>query len=151
MRACTAVMAAGTLMGAKWAAADYNLLNNVLRTEWGFQGVVTTDIAPQATPNVAYKCIFAGSDLRMSYNPGDTSIMNTAAGKAVARRAVKNICYAYANSNVTNGLAPGSTAYYAISPWKVGLIIANVAVYAVIISVTAFVVWYILKQRRSGL
>lgn len=151
MRACTAVMAAGTLMGAKWAAADYNLLNNVLRTEWGFQGVVTTDIAPQATPNVAYKCIFAGSDLRMSYNPGDTSIMNTAAGKAVARRAVKNICYAYANSNVTNGLAPGSTAYYAISPWKVGLIIANVAVYAVIISVTAFVVWYILKQRRRGL
>ena len=151
MRGCTAVMAAGTLMGATWAAADRDLICGILRGEWGFCGVVTTDIAPQATPYASYKCIFAGSDLRMSHNSGDTSLMNCAAGRNVVRRALKNICYAYANSNVTNGLAPGATVYWGISPWEYGLLIANIVCYSVILCGVAVVVWYCIAYKRSCL
>lgn len=140
VRGCTAVMAAGTLMGATWGAANYALLEEILRGEWGFQGVVTTDNAPQATPNVAYKAIFAGSDLRMNWRSVETDVVSVGAGQWVIRRAVKNICFAYANSNVTDGLAPGATAYYTMSPWRIALLFANIGAGIVVLCGIAAIV-----------
>ena len=38
-------MSSFSRLGVKWCGGSSELLNNVLRTEWGFEGVVTTDAA----------------------------------------------------------------------------------------------------------
>ena len=38
-----AVMTSFTLIDSKWTGANSELLNGVLRGEWGFQGMVLTD------------------------------------------------------------------------------------------------------------
>ena len=42
-----AVMSSFNFVGDRWTGADPNLLNNVLRDEWGFRGMVPMDIRTQ--------------------------------------------------------------------------------------------------------
>lgn len=47
MRGCSGVMASACMLGYEWSAASYPLLTDILRGEWGFCGMVTTDMALQ--------------------------------------------------------------------------------------------------------
>lgn len=45
----SAVMAGDCGIGTVWTAANYPLLTNVLRGEWGFEGFVISDMHQQGT------------------------------------------------------------------------------------------------------
>ena len=61
------------------------------------------------------------------------------------RRAVKNVCFAYVNGNIMQGVSPGAIITYKISPWKIWLL----SIDAVIL--VAEIVCVILLVRRNGL
>ncbi len=123
VRAATGIMGAANCIGTEWCAANYELLQNVVRGEWGFQGVVITDMTLQTVPGGWDKIFRCGGDLRMYYN--DATFLDGQSTAAISgfRRAAKNICYAYANSNLLQNILPGAVVTYSMSPWKVVLIV----------------------------
>ena len=56
-----------------------------------------------------------------------------------------DLCYAYANSNLMQNMAPGSTTYYKTSPWKIGLIVGTCVVSA---AIAGLAVWTVLRCVR---
>ncbi|MBW3089480.1 beta-glucosidase [Bifidobacterium miconisargentati] len=150
MRAADCMMTSGwSGIGGLWTAYDYNLMTNVLRNEWGFQGFVITDYDQGNGPNdnvAVNRMVRAGVDQHMidkTLSPGKYTSTDTATGKAALRRAVKNTLYTMANSAQTNNLVPGGKMYYRTSPWRLG-------VYAVDVIITIGVaVGIIMTLRRA--
>jgi len=121
MRAGTGLMASASMINGEWAAANYNLLTNVVGGEWGYQGVISTDMFLQNSPNITAKVFRAGTDLKMWYVPGGEPDLSSATAQQAVRNAVHSIGYAYVNSNLMQGAAPGVTTTYATSPWVWGV------------------------------
>jgi len=100
------IMSAFNRIGTVWTGADYRLLNEVLREEWGFAGVIITDFANNSyqDPN---RMIRAGGDINL-YQGGRLIDDDTSATHVTAlRRAMHNNLYVLANSNLFNVLVIG--------------------------------------------
>ena len=109
--AVTAVMTSFNRLGYTWTGGCYNLLTNVLRSEWGFNGFVITDNANTGLFMDAYQMIEAGGDAKLTNEPASarwTFDQNNSAQYHYARQAMHNVLYAVANSKLMNGLMPGS-------------------------------------------
>lgn len=99
----TGVMSSFSYIGHKWAGGNENLLQNVLHDEWGFEGIVSTDIVigPFMDTNMALRY---GSDLMLhpipSANEKEVKRLYKEDPVGVAtglRNRVHNICYAVVN------------------------------------------------------
>ncbi|MDR1093524.1 MAG: glycoside hydrolase family 3 C-terminal domain-containing protein [Clostridiales bacterium] len=115
--ACIAAMSSFSRIGSTWAGGSYALLTQVLRDEWGFNGMVVTDIAIYTFCN-PQQMVRAGGDFVLSAAglglvlPG-VSLLNDAQSNtptqlAAIRKAAKNILYVTVNSNamqIPNGAA----------------------------------------------
>lgn len=147
VRAATGIMGAANYIGTEWCAADYRLLQNVLRGEWGFCGAVTTDMALQTFPGCVDKIFRGGGDLRMYYR--EASLLDNDSSFALSsfRRATKNICYTYANSNLVQNLLPGAIVKYSMSPWKIVLVVFDCIVGAVVLGYIIYSI--VLKIRHD--
>lgn len=105
----TGVMSAFTHIGYKWSGANPELLNNVLRDEWGFVGMVTTDAALAGFMNSSLACV-SGNDLMLemglanSANVVDKAYKTDPAGILLGLRScAHNICYSILNyTNAVN-------------------------------------------------
>lgn len=97
----TAVMASDSFIGGTWAGEREELMNTVLRDEWGFRGMVITDFVTSNSKN-ADRAIRSGTDLSLTtlgnLTPSSLS-SDTAAGRQSLRTATHNILYTFANSN----------------------------------------------------
>ncbi len=100
----TAVMTAFNYIGTMWAGCCSELLQDVLRGEWGFEGVTVTDWFNGSTDGnmLADSAVRAGGDKMLS-SQGDAKAFvsdtdNPAAVQAM-RTACHNILYSVANSN----------------------------------------------------
>lgn len=96
------IMSSFTTIGTTWAGASYNLQTELLRNEWGFQGVVITDWTNNSLMPT-YMGLRAGNDLWLGRNGSyDAAKAYTSAPhdmKILIRNACHNILYAIANSN----------------------------------------------------
>ncbi|MGC4421066.1 glycoside hydrolase family 3 N-terminal domain-containing protein, partial [Streptococcus suis] len=95
----TAIMSSFNRIGTLWAGGNSDLLNTVLRDEWGFRGMVITDFDGQdyMSPDQAIR---NGGDLMLTPvgdAPTATST-GTKEGVAALRQASKNILYTVAHS-----------------------------------------------------
>ena len=97
----TAVMSSFNYIGGVWAGGSDELLNTVLRDEWGFQGVVITDYFGDYGYLNADQAIANGNDLMLSTlgRFGATPTKTDAVGVQAMQLASKNILYTVANSN----------------------------------------------------
>ena len=97
----TAVMASDSFIGGTWAGEREELMNTVLRDEWGFHGMVITDFVTSNSKD-ADRAIRSGTDLSLTtlgnLTPSELST-GTAAGRQALRTATHNILYTIANSN----------------------------------------------------
>ncbi|MBP5091417.1 MAG: glycoside hydrolase family 3 C-terminal domain-containing protein [Bacilli bacterium] len=123
VRGTTGVMSSFNAIGTTMCSNNYNLLNNVLRGEWGFEGLVETDFGPYVDHDAMLR---AGNDLLLNANWGGAKtawnevFKDTTSNtfKHAARNALHNVAYTYVNSNAMQGVAPGSTSYYKMAGWK---------------------------------
>ena len=95
----TGVMSAFTHIGYKWSGANPELLNNVLRDEWGFVGMVSTDAALAGFMNASLACV-SGNDLMLemglanSANVVDKAYKTDPVGITLGLRScAHNTCY----------------------------------------------------------
>ena len=98
----TGMMSSYNRIGATPVAESKELLTDVLRGEWGFQGAVITDCTMAADTSDVNYSVRAGNDLNLNYlqdtkMTADTT--ETAAGHQALRRATKNVLYMVANSD----------------------------------------------------
>lgn len=98
------VMSSFIHIGHKWSGGNPELLKNVLRQEWGFEGVVTTDAVLGSFMDLNL-AIRAGNDLMLSMLPSSNEKYFEELYKEDpvgitkhARDRVHNICYAIVNN-----------------------------------------------------
>ncbi len=97
-------MAGDCAIGSEWTAANYALLTQVVRGEWGFQGFILSDIHLNGNGEQLDKLLRAGCDalLTTSYGvkllPTDTK---SPTAQHLLRNSVKNISYTLVNSNLS--------------------------------------------------
>ena len=63
--------------------------------------------------------------------------------------AFKNFFYAVAHSNIMNGVPAGAAYVYSMSPWAIGLLVANIVVYAFILGMTVYLVIRFVREKRK--
>ncbi len=101
---CTAVMASDSFIGGTWAGEREELMNTVLRDEWGFDGMVITDFVTSNSKD-ADRAIRSGTDLSLT-TLGNLTPSNLSTGSASGRQALRtachNILYTVANSEAQN-------------------------------------------------
>ncbi len=93
-----AMMSAFNDLGTVWCGANYALLTEILRDEWGFRGVVITDWSNSGSCGgmSVRQGVRAGNDLWLNpYTTYGGDVLNTsdATDMKAARIAVKNILY----------------------------------------------------------
>lgn len=146
--ACTALMTGMNSIGSKFCGNSYPLLTDLLRNEWGFVGMVVTDMALPNEYKSLEEAYRVGNDVWMYMSRTDMEFA-TPTAKWAARRAVHNICYAVVNSGTYNFAAPGSYIYYDMSPWAIGLIVANVVIWLLVIAAVAWIVIRGINEKRN--
>ncbi|MER0122133.1 glycoside hydrolase family 3 C-terminal domain-containing protein [Streptococcus sp. ZJ93] len=117
----TAIMSSFNRIGTLWAGGNGDLLNTVLRDEWGFRGMVITDFDGQnyMSPDQAIR---NGGDLMLTPIGDDPTTLSTGSKEGVTalRQASKNILYTIAHSAAFDIYKP-KTKW-----WLVVLVAANI-------------------------
>lgn len=146
-----AAMMAMNRIGPKWVGAHYGLATEVLRNEWGFQGVVITDQASSIT--MGYQDIVdglaAGTDLWLNTDSSLLSLesyFSSATVMANVSRAAKNIVFAVANSNAMNNIGGATQVVSVIPPWQKTLIAVDI-IYGVLAVVS---IAFVFASRKWG-
>lgn len=98
------VMSSFNRIGKRWTGGDYRLCTEILRDEWGFEGLVICDFNTCGHMMVK-DMVYAGGDLNLEIAGVRTYAPNakSATDVAVFRQASKNILYTIANSNAVRG------------------------------------------------
>jgi beta-glucosidase len=115
-----AVMSSMNRIGATWTGSSKALLTNVLRNEWGFEGVVVTDFYM----STAYpyqntdRGIRAGNDMYLSGVPAEAFItrpdLTAATSVIAARKAAKNIIWSTIGAIESKGTVVATWLYWFI-------------------------------------
>ena len=127
-----AVMSSYNYIGTQWAGACSNLLNNVLREEWGFRGSVLTDYFANFGYMDATRSIYnGGSSCLINRDVTTNNVTDTSNPLTVQRmrQAAKDILYTGVNSrgHAPENIDPG------LMSWQIILIAADVALAVVVI------------------
>lgn len=101
-----AMMSSFNRLGMKWAGGSFALLTEILRKEWGFQGMVITDYSLNTYTHVD-EMIRAGGDLFLTQDVKSFSREDDATQITCLRNAVKNILYTVVNSNAMSITSDG--------------------------------------------
>lgn len=119
----TAVMSAFTYIGPVYAAATPELLNNVLRGEWGFRGMVISDGFSSGYFQNADQVVRNGNDACLvAFDTPETHVrVQSNAALQAMRTACHNIMY-----TVVNSRAYANDGVMEIPAWKIALIVIDV-------------------------
>ena len=126
-----AVMSAFNYIGYKYAGANPELLNTVLRDEWGFRGMVLTDYFGGYGYQDADIQVRNGNDFCLTPQMTEYSEMTdkTSATSLLAmRQACKNILYTTANSRAYANGAGGGLAGWEIAMYAISAVVILAAV-----------------------
>lgn len=99
------IMTAFNRIGTRWTGGDYRLLTEILRSEWGFNGLVICDFNTIPQYMIPRMMFYAGGSLDLATQQSAmwTDCDTSDAGDAIVlMRAVKDVMYALVNSNAMN-------------------------------------------------
>ncbi len=121
-----AVMSAFNYIGTEYAGADPDLLNTVLRDEWGFRGMVLTDYFGGYGYQDADRQIRNGGDICLAPGGGNTADLTdreSATSIIAARQACKNILYTACNSRAYATDVVMTTPTWQLIIWAVSAVL----------------------------
>ena len=143
-----AVMSSFNWIGTVPSCANSNLLNNVLRDEWGFVGMVETDYDGSYGYMITDHSIRNGNDLMLGFGSAESNLLEDHSATAVKamRQACKNILYTIGNSG-----------YYTVDEDPAGImtnmtkifLTVDVIVALVLVGVEAIVILRYLKKKKA--
>lgn len=144
-----AVMSSFNFIGDKWTGADANLLNSVLRDEWGFQGMVISDWNGSYGYQNTEDSIRNGNDLMLGFNSYESNKItdiDSATCMLALRQASKNILYTVGNSgNYTSEDAQAG----GLDPMTKVFITIDAVIGIVSLAILAFVYTRYFRKRKT--
>jgi len=149
-----AMMAAMNRVGARWVGAHKGLMTDIVRNEWGFEGMVITDQA--SVTAMLYQDIVSGlaggTDLWLNTNTELWSLKEYENNPTVmnnVRKATHNIIYAIANSNAMNGISADSQVVEITPWWQMTLYVVSGIVWAISLFVIVRTTLTLKKQKKE--
>ncbi len=140
MPAATAIMTSFNRIGATWAGGHYNLITNVLRKEWGFNGFVLTDYevgSGKGSYMETLQCLAAGGDAKLKTVGMDAlfgfDISKHESYQGYGKEAAHHILYTVVNSAAMNGYVHGVQYVEGFAYYKFILIAWDVVAAGIII------------------
>ncbi|MCD8294536.1 MAG: glycoside hydrolase family 3 C-terminal domain-containing protein [Clostridia bacterium] len=113
--AMQALMTSFNRVGGTWTGGSYQLIQEILRGEWGFNGFVITDYTQGATSYMhSEQMLRAGGDAQLTQFGNTFKISSTkaTADTYYTKKAISHILYTVVNSNVMNSEVYVAFAYY---------------------------------------
>ena len=153
------VMTAYNRVGITQDNAHTGLMKNILRNEWGFQGLISEDFIQNANYVVLKEAVRNG--VTMSCNTGDNTmaavsekypywtveaVSQDTTMMTALKQAMKYQNYALANSNAMDGMA-SSTRLVSVRTWYDNALVAVQVVFAALTVMAAAM--YVLNDRKS--
>ncbi len=133
-----AIMSSFNRIGTRWAGGDYRLLTEILRDEWGFEGMVICDFNTIPQYMNSRQMAYAGGDLNLATGPV-TWHQGSKADDIILRQCVQNMLYTIVNSNAMNGEVVG----YNMPIWQILFIVLDCVL------VVGAAVWGFFVIRRA--
>ena len=137
------IMTSFNRIGTRWTGGDYRLLTEILRNEWGFNGLVICDFNTIPQYMIPRMMFYAGGSLDLATQQSAmwTDCDTSDAGDAIVlMRAVKDVMYALVNSNAMNAEVIGHNPPI----WQEYLRWINIGAF------TLVGVWLVLAIVRTG-
>lgn len=137
---CQAVMSSFNYIGTTWAGACDELLNNVLRDEWGFQGFVLTDYFGVYGYMDSDQAIRGGTDcMLVAYDTETNHVTDTTSATSVLamRQACKNILYTTVNSRAYD---PANLSGGGLQGWQIAAIAIDVVVGVILVASAVMII-----------
>ena len=150
--AATAVMTSFNRIGATWAGGHYNLITEVLREEWGFNGFVLTDYevgSGKGSYMDTLQTLAAGGDAKLKTVGMDAlfgfDISKYPAYQSYGREAAHHILYTVVHSAGMNGYVHGVEFVPGFAYYKLILIAWDILALVALIWLGSVIV----KKRRG--
>ena len=150
--AATGIMSSFNRIGPTWAGGNYNLITEVLREEWGFNGFVLTDYEV-ASYMFTDQCLAAGGDAKLKTVglAGNMlfgySLEGNEEDQGYAREAAHRILYTVVHSSGMNGFVHGVRFINGFAYYKIILIVWDVLAAAGV----GVLVYFLVKKIRRNL
>lgn len=140
-----AVMSSYNFLGTEWAGGCSELLQEVLRGEWGFKGMVISDYFGNYGYMDADRAVRGGTDMMLG-TAGNEAIMTDLSATSVnaMRQATKNIFYTTVNSSAYENYVPGTTPGWLKVVYGVDAAIAALLVLGEILVIRSY-----LKKKKA--
>ena len=137
------IMTSFNRIGTTWTGGNYDLITNVLKTEWGFNGIVICDFNVSRYMNTKQMAYAGGSLNLTTTRPWESASANNAGDVAMLRRAAHDILYSVVNSCAMNGIDSDSKFYSKMPMWQIVMIIIDVVL------LIGIVVWGVFAVRAA--
>ncbi|MCD8342170.1 MAG: glycoside hydrolase family 3 C-terminal domain-containing protein [Clostridiales bacterium] len=146
-----AVMSSFNYIGNRWAGGNSELLQTVLRDEWGFEGMVLTDYFGVYGYMSADQAVRNGTDFVLVNYATSTSTMQyteSAGAQQAIRTSLHNILYVVVNSRAYSdeGIALATQN----NIWENILLGVNIAVAVILVAWEVFLIYSFMKKRKAG-
>ena len=146
-----AVMAGMNRVGPRWCGGHSGLLTGVLRSEWGFEGIVMTDTITSKTDEYAdiLEGLEAGTDLWQNASNSCYKLRGgqlTYGVRTRFRTAAGRILQSVSRSNAMNGIGKKTTLKYKQPLWRVIRTALTVAAAAV----SLLALWFAFAQWKKA-
>lgn len=136
------VMVAYTRWGATWSGANYNLVTNILREEWGCDGKIITDNALDEYLNAA-DFVLAGGTIFDAMLPTQLNQFKDYEKDAIIVTAMREAChrnlYKTVNGSAMNGVGENTTIRLTEPP--IVTTVRAVMIVFIILFVVSFILW----------
>ena len=141
-----AVMSSFNYIGPVYAGASSNLLNNVLRDEWGFRGMVLTDWYGDFGYQNGDQLVRAGNDAMLAtFESSNHVTVRSASGVQALRAAAHNILYTAVNSwKYADGEPKAQTPV-----WQVATYVGIAVVAVIFLGLEALTIKRFLDRRKA--
>ena len=149
------VMSSFNRAGCVWTSASEALTETILRDEFGFDGVVLTDMALGQNAYMSYDALTKGTDLFLDPSGAQTQFdayAESAAFRQCVREAVHRYLYVAVNySAAMNGVSGTSEIVSAAPWWQVLLTVLQIGFFILGGASAAVVLMILRKERKTKL
>ena len=134
-------------IGTTWGGASTALLTNVLRHEWGFDGIVVTDYSSNSNFTLQTAGLIGGADIWDGFQASDiANKQNDPYITTLMRQALHRIMYVQVNSSAMNGIAATDRVVPIMTWWQKALIGLDVGFGVLTLACAA---WLILAGKKA--
>ncbi len=147
------VMSSFNRSGCIWTSADYNLMTVILRDEFGFDGVVITDMALNQETYMTHDAFAAGTDLWLTSKSSSlfaSKYSSSTTFRNYVRESVHRYLYVICNySAAMNGVSSNTEFVKIMTWWQIVLLTLIITFFVLSLAAVAFTVVSYLKPAES--